>query len=755
MYPGVWFVRCSLLAFREEASKDRTEARRMNQTRNQRALQLFERLRDLPSEQVVNFLDQACGDDKQLRAEVDLLRAASEDVDDSFPTTDQHEPLTASCIGDHTMVHRSQAGSHRLQQGTLLLDRYEIEAIIGIGGMGEVYRANDCHLDRVVAIKVLRVASLGKDEMHERFVREAKSVAGLSHPNIMTLHDIARDGEVQFAVMEYVNGRTMRELMAKSIDLPTVIRLTHGIASGLSAAHSRNIMHRDIKPENIMVTIDRCAKVLDFGLARYETLPADQALTASCLTPGTVPYMSPEQIGGGELTCATDIFSLGTVLYEAITGTHPFRSATAFRTMQRVSEAVPPPITDFVSDIPDELNSLANLMLQRRPEQRPTALEVVESLERLRQSLGDHQQAVTGEHGTLFQEDQRAQNASPPGQDTIPQASLAVLPFQVFGEHPELCSLADGLAENLTTILTRVPLLSLASRSSCFAVTGKRLTAGQVGRQLGVRYMLAGSIQDLAGKVRANVQLIDTTSGFQLWAQQFDRPRDANVMSDLLHDILPRLETQLIRAISKDLQSGGKEMGSRQLVIQAMSLLSLKGWHESSFTEAAELLRRSIELEPDFAMSHAYLSLVFALGHRVGILRDSNRVVPEAIAEASLRWNLMIWIPMFWAWSAARWLMLDSSTEPSRFSKTPSISIQTTLKHKQRWGRHIFWKVVWTKPSSSCHWESKSVLRIADFRFGTGFSRWPICVPEIWIERLLLRKPAAKPMSELICRASC
>ncbi len=612
----------------------------MNRSRNQRALKLFEQSLDLPSEQVASFLDQACGDDDRLRAEVESLLATYHDVDKVLPTTDQHHPSTISGVDDAKVFRRTKTGDDRLEPGLLLLDRYAIEASIGTGGMGEVYRATDCHLDRIVAIKVLPFASLRNDELHKRFVREAKSVAALSHPNVMALHDIASDGEVQFAVMEYVEGKTMREVMANSVDVPTAIKLAHGIASGLSAAHSRNIMHRDIKPENIIVTPNGCAKVLDFGLARYEALPADQSLTATSVSPGTVPYMSPEQIESGKLTCSTDIFSLGTVLFEAITGTHPFRSATAFQTMQRVSKADPPPITDFVSDIPYELSSLVMSMLRRQPEQRPTALEAVEFLDRLQQSLRDRKQPSTHDHISISSENQRPPDTGRSGGDTIPQASLAVLPFQVFGEQSELGSLADGLVENLTTILTRVPLLSLASRSSCFALSGKSLTADQVRQILGVRYMLEGSIQDLAGKVRASVQLIDTTNGFQLWAQQFDSPRDANAVSKLLHDILPRLETQLVRAISKDLQSGGEELSSRQLVLQAMSVLSLKGWHESSFTEAAALLRRSIKLDPDFAMSHAYLSLVIGLGHRVGLLRDSDRVIPEAIAEASLALEL-------------------------------------------------------------------------------------------------------------------
>ncbi len=221
-----------------------------------------------------------------------------------------------------------------------------------------------------------------------------------------------------------------------------------------------------------------------------------------------------------------------------------------------------------------------------------------------------------------------------------PRPSLAIVPFQVFGDEAALMPIADGLVESLTTILTRIPLLSIASRSSMFALKGESVDAQEVGRRFNVRYMLEGSLQKVQDQLRANVQLIETQNGFHLWAQQFDRPHDAGAQEALLHDILPLLELHIVRTIHNDLRSETGELSAGQLLLQAMGLLALKGWHQNTFEEAAALLRRSIEQEPANALSHAYLALILGLGHRVGLVERSKAVVQNAIEEAEIAIDL-------------------------------------------------------------------------------------------------------------------
>ena len=219
------------------------------------------------------------------------------------------------------------------------------------------------------------------------FIRELRSVAALTHPNIMTLYDVAEHERTTLAVMEFVRGQTVRRMIEGGLGWEIVARTAEGIARGLSAAHALNLMHRDIKPENIMVTPTGHSKLLDFGLARRVAPAPDQDLTQRAGgNPGTIPYMSPEQAAGLPLTCATDVFSFGTVLYEMLTGTNPFRAATASATLSRVIQAAPPPLRPLC-DAPESLVQLVVRMLDRDPEQRPTIDAASSQLERIAQSL--------------------------------------------------------------------------------------------------------------------------------------------------------------------------------------------------------------------------------------------------------------------------------------------------------------------------------------------------------------------------------
>lgn len=220
------------------------------------------------------------------------------------------------------------------------------------------------------------------------------------------------------------------------------------------------------------------------------------------------------------------------------------------------------------------------------------------------------------------------------------EPTLVILPFQVIGDEAPLSPIADGLVGNLTTILTRIPLLSLISRSASFALRNTAISIPNVRERFGASYMLEGSVQQFAEGIRINLQLVDTKKSCHLWAQHFDQPHDENVVIDLLNVILPRLETQLVRAVFNDLKGRTGDVSSQQLLIQAIGILALKGWHAASFTEAAELLRRSIALQSEFAMAHAYLALILALGHRVGLMDKSANVVREAVAEAEIALQL-------------------------------------------------------------------------------------------------------------------
>ncbi len=594
----------------------------MNASRDRRAIELLDQVIEIPDDQVASFLSEKCGDDVGLRQKIESLMAAmgrSGDFLQSSPTL------------------QATAASTRLTSGDLLADRYQIVEVIGTGGMGEVYRAIDTRLDRAVALKLLNLPSSHNQEMRDRFNREVKSVASLSDANVVTLFDVAADADgVQFAVMELVEGKTLRQLIVDGVDCRSAVKIACGVASGLTAAHALEIMHRDIKPENIIVTPSGNPKILDFGLARPEDVSRDQALTVSSVTPGTIPYMSPEQAQGKSLNCSTDIFSLGTVLFESLTGTNPFRGETAFETAGKVVRANPPDLREIDERVPSELEGLVRSMLSYDTAARPTAAHIAQRLVELVDQVppaAPAPSALPDVPSTQFAgtKHRRRRHWQP---------SVIVLPFDLFGDDPTLDAVSDGLIENLTTVLTRVPMLSLTSRSSSFSLKGQSPTAEEVRQRFGVDYMIEGSLQRFGDAVRANVQLIQTETSFHLWAQSFDCPYNDEIVASLLRNVLTRLEPQLSRAIFNDLGDESGQWNSRQLLIRSMNLLSLKGWHRDSFREVAQMLRKSIELEPDYALSHAQLALIQGLGKRMGLVADPEQAIRETIEHSERAMDL-------------------------------------------------------------------------------------------------------------------
>lgn len=267
-----------------------------------------------------------------------------------------------------------------LATGKRLTERYEILGPLGKGGMGEVYRARDLRLKREVAVKILP-DHLSKDQNAlSRFEREATSIATLSHPNILAIYDFGADQGIAYAVMELLEGETLRSLLSRvSLSWQRTVEIGISIADGLAAAHSKGIIHRDIKPENIFLTSEGHVKILDFGLARQESsrppevvaeVPTQSYLTQEGTVLGTVPYMSPEQVRGLALDARSDLFSLGCILYEMLAAKRPFDRGTAADTMAAILKEDPAAISESGQKIPFELDRLIRRCLEKNPDQR-------------------------------------------------------------------------------------------------------------------------------------------------------------------------------------------------------------------------------------------------------------------------------------------------------------------------------------------------------------------------------------------------
>jgi len=354
----------------------------------QRINDLFHAALEREPAERVDFLAHVCAGDEHLRREVESL-LASHEPSDSFI-----ESLAPDLAAG--LLAESQA---RLVVGQSV-GHYKVMALLGAGGMGEVYLAQDTRLHRRVALKLLPASFSQDQDQVRRFQREAHVVSALNHPNIITVYEIGETEGLRFIVTEFVDGETLRDVIARGdYDLHRVVKTILQVAEALVAAYRAGIVHRDIKPENIMVRRDGYVKVLDFGLAKAteERKQTDglappqisyRVSTTPGLVMGTVNYMSPEQARGHSVDSRTDIFSLGVVLYEAATGHMPFEGETRNDVLIAIAGQDPPPLTEYLSEAPIELQQILDKALRKKPEDRyQTIAEMRRDLEQLKETL--------------------------------------------------------------------------------------------------------------------------------------------------------------------------------------------------------------------------------------------------------------------------------------------------------------------------------------------------------------------------------
>ncbi|MDX1503448.1 MAG: protein kinase [Thermoanaerobaculia bacterium] len=403
------------------------------------------------------------------------------------------------------------------------LGHYEITGRIGAGGMGEVYRARDTLLEREVAVKVLPPGVADDTDRRARFEREAKALAALSHPNTVSIFDFGVEDGVAYAVMELLRGRTLAdEIGAGPLGVERTLELGVRMARGLVAAHEKGILHRDLKPQNVFLTRDDRLKILDFGLAKRlvepeagESAATLAAETAAGTVLGTVAYLSPERIRAASADVRADLFALGVILYEMVTGRNPFVRDTAPETIGAILSVEPAD----PEGAPPALLSLLRDCLEKDPRRRiASAREVVARLEACRTA---------------------------PASDSID--SLAVLPLHNEADDENADYLIDGLTDSLIDTLSRLPQLKVMARSTVFRCRDLHDRPEEVGRELGVRAVLTGRLQMRAGTLVIRAELVDATDGTRLWGARLRRPvGDALVIEDeICREIADNLRFQL------------------------------------------------------------------------------------------------------------------------------------------------------------------------------------------------------------------
>ena len=374
---------------------------------------------------------------------------------------------------------------------------YTIVERIGAGGMGEVWKAQDTRLDRFAALKLLPRDLTTDEERVRRFVREAKSASALTHPNIVTIYEAARDGDTWYIAMELVDGETLRARTRRGeLDLACAASIVAQAADALEKAHSHGIIHRDLKPENIMVTADGFAKVLDFGLAKLvqHDEPSDANLTADGVIVGTISYMSPEQIRGRTLDARSDIFALGCVLYEIVSQRRPYAATTARESLHRTMYDEPARI-----DVPPELQRILDRCLRKRPEERyASAKDLASDLRRFLRRL---------------------ERESDP-----PPLSIAVLPFRDLTGSHDNAHIGLGLADAIITELAATKKLCVRPASAVAMFRDADPTIA--GASLGVDAVVDGAFQRSGARLRVTVQLVSTEGARPLWATKIDSSLD-------------------------------------------------------------------------------------------------------------------------------------------------------------------------------------------------------------------------------------
>ncbi len=539
--------------------------------------------------------------------------------------------------------------------------QYTILEEIGRGGMGVVYKARDTKLDRIVGLKFLPLHLTEHETERARFLQEARAASALNHPNVCVIHDIEEADGQQFIVMEFVDGQTLRQRIASAPGgLPVDQAITFAIQAGeaLQEAHRKGIVHRDVKAENIMVTASGQIKVMDFGLAK---LKGSMKLTRTSSTVGTLAYMAPEQIQGSDVDARSDIFSLGIVLFETLTGQTPFRGEHEAAMMYSILNEEPQSLEQYRKDCPPDLDRIVRRALEKDPEDRyQHADDLVSELRRMKKQTTRVVRpaavpAPQGPSGGVLPTSARAQAAGPwwrsrvfqipvallvvigcayfllRGPSTESIRSMAVLPFTNVSGDATTEYLSDGLTEGLINTLSRLPGIKMMSSRSVFRYKGQDVDPQVAARELHVGAVLTGRVLQQGDNLSISVELINAQDNSHLWGEQYVR-RSSDllaVQSAISREISSQLRIAMTGDQERQLEAPPTQnAGAYQLFLKGRFALNQRT--AQGFDNAIAFFRQAIGLDPSFARAYAGLAETY-------VLKGSYFLLPVEKATDSVR----------------------------------------------------------------------------------------------------------------------